>query len=438
LRARSLRTPELEAELVRIRHSLEELDTLGHKQEQPRARLLELQSQVHHLTEVNGSLRGEMDDLRKKVDLLQESRGPEGGGARCPLCNQELEEEGCEHLAATYEAEGRRRAASHRENEATIREMESERAGLERELAAREAEFQRLRADTQRQYDALVRETEEAKAATEMVGQLQSSLESEGLLVEAGRKRLEEVQAAMPPLREAASALPATMNAYQERRAQLDGLRGRQTGLHRDLGDVQGRLERSRELERLRQEKGEALATASEQKGVYDQLSAAFGKGGIQALLIEQALPELETQANEILGRLTDHRMNLKLETQRERRSGGDPRETLDIKISDELGTRSYETYSGGEAFRINFAIRIALSKLLAHRSGAPLPTLFIDEGFGTQDAFGLEKLVEAINAIQDDFQRIVVITHIEELKEAFPVRIEVTKTPQGSTFWMS
>ena len=45
---------------------------------------------------------------------------------------------------------------------------------------------------------------------------------------------------------------------------------------------------------------------------------------------------------------------------------------------------------------------------------------------------------MEAINAIQNDFQKIVVITHIEELKEAFPVRIEVTKTLQGSTFSMS
>jgi DNA repair protein SbcC/Rad50 len=40
---------------------------------------------------------------------------------------------------------------------------------------------------------------------------------------------------------------------------------------------------------------------------------------------------------------------------------------------------------------------------------------------------------VEAINVIQDDFQRILVITHLDELKDAFPVRIEVTKTGAGS-----
>ncbi|MBM3943908.1 MAG: SMC family ATPase, partial [SAR202 cluster bacterium] len=97
--------------------------------------------------------------------------------------------------------------------------------------------------------------------------------------------------------------------------------------------------------------------------------------------------------------------------------------------------TRSYETFSGGEAFRINFALRIALSKLLARRSGAPLPILFVDEGFGSQDAAGQERLKESIQSIQNDFKKILVITHVEEMKDAFPVRIEVRKGPSGSTF---
>jgi len=112
----------------------------------------------------------------------------------------------------------------------------------------------------------------------------------------------------------------------------------------------------------------------------------------------------------------------------------GDVREALEIRIADELGTRPYENYSGGEQFRVNFAIRIALSKLLARRAGAQLQTLVVDEGFGTQDDRGRQRLVEAINAVQEDFERILVITHISELRDAFPARIEVTKTPEGST----
>jgi exonuclease SbcC len=129
--------------------------------------------------------------------------------------------------------------------------------------------------------------------------------------------------------------------------------------------------------------------------------------------------------------------MHVKFETQRETKKG-DVSETLEIQIADELGTRRYEMFSGGEAFRINFAIRIALSKLLARRAGAPLPTLIIDEGFGTQDNTGLEKLKEAITSIQDDFEKILVITHVEELRDAFPTRIDIVRTAEGSTLEIS
>lgn len=164
-------------------------------------------------------------------------------------------------------------------------------------------------------------------------------------------------------------------------------------------------------------------------------LEKAFGKNGIPALLIEQALPEIEEQANLILGRLSDDRMSLHFESLRayKDKKKEEKKETLDILISDDYGTRAYELFSGGEAFRINFAIRLALSRLLARRSGSRLQTLVIDEGFGSQDADGRERLIDAITTVQDDFEKILVITHLDELKDAFPSRIEVEKTVQGS-----
>ena len=203
------------------------------------------------------------------------------------------------------------------------------------------------------------------------------------------------------------------------------------------LGRAKAKLEHCTELGVRKKEKERVLAQASKEEKIYKELAQAFGKKGIQALLIEMALPEIEVEANQLLGRMTDNRMHVKIETQRETKKG-DVLETLDINISDELGIRNYEMFSGGEAFRINFAIRIALSKLLARRAGAPLPTLVIDEGFGTQDSAGIEKIKEAINSIQDDFDKILVITHIEELRDAFPTRINVVKTAQGSNLSMS
>lgn len=172
----------------------------------------------------------------------------------------------------------------------------------------------------------------------------------------------------------------------------------------------------------------------TKRKGLFDELAKAFGKKGIQAMLIETAIPEIEREANHLLSRMTDNQMHLTFETQRGTKKG-DTSETLQIKIADALGTRDYDAYSGGESFRVDFAIRIALAKLLARRAGARLETLVIDEGFGSQDARGRERLVEAITSVQRDFRQILVVTHIQELKDMFPVQIEVTKTERGSVW---
>ena len=70
---------------------------------------------------------------------------------------------------------------------------------------------------------------------------------------------------------------------------------------------------------------------------------------------------------------------------------------------------------------------------MLARRAGAHLRALFIDEGFGSQDEDGRGKLVDAINKIASDFDLILVITHIDELRDSFPVHLLVEKTASGS-----
>jgi exonuclease SbcC len=218
----------------------------------------------------------------------------------------------------------------------------------------------------------------------------------------------------------------AAIFAERERLRHEEGMARQRIGAaEQKLTTLEAQRERKARLQ-------EQMQTLREEQSIYEELRTAFGKNGVPAMIIEAVIPEIEQVANQLLARMTNGRMHIGLETQREKVTGG-VAETLDIRIADELGTRDYQLYSGGEAFRVNFAIRLALSKLLARRAGAQLRTLFIDEGFGTQDTEGRDKLVQAINAIRDDFDLVLVITHIEELKESFPVRIEVSKTPNGS-----
>ena len=246
------------------------------------------------------------------------------------------------------------------------------------------------------------------------------------------QKQIETEQARRAELDQKAGELRERLKDAPLVEAELQRVRGEEAAARQRLGAAQQRLEACKALERQRVDKLKRRDHLATEQSIYEELRTAFGVRGVPAMIIEAAVPEVEAEANRLLARMSGGRMHVRFDTQRETLAG-EVRETLEINIADELGTREYSLYSGGEAFRVNFAIRIALSKLLARRAGAQLQTLVIDEGFGTQDAQGRERLVEAINSIQDDFARVLVITHIDELKDAFPARIEVTKTAEGS-----
>ena len=220
-----------------------------------------------------------------------------------------------------------------------------------------------------------------------------------------------------------------------QRRQQLDELISRSGRLQQSLTQIDN-------LKVQHDDTGKQLKESEKQYRIYQELTQAFGKNGIQALTIENILPQLEAEANQILARLTGNQFHVQFLTQRASKGTSKKKtkliDTLDILIADTGGTRPYETYSGGEAFRINFSVRLALAKLLAQRSGTSLQMLIVDEGFGTQDAEGCNRLVGAINAIASDFACILAVTHMPQFKEAFQTRIEVSKNDLGSSLQVS
>jgi exonuclease SbcC len=271
------------------------------------------------------------------------------------------------------------------------KQIESEIHNLKSEIKNRESEIETLEAD----YEAA-----------------QANLAA----AEAGAPDLDEAERELFRLREAENKTRSELGGAQQRVDVLEVQRTRRQAFDKACEELQKQIARHRTLER------------------------AFGKDGVPALLIEQALPQIEDKANELLDRLSDGQMSIRFATQIEYKDKrrDDLRETLEIQISDTAGIRNYEMYSGGEAFRVNFAIRLALSKILAQRKGARLQTLVVDEGFGSQDTQGRQRLIEAINLVKNDFAKILVITHLDELKDAFPTRIEVEKTERGSTIQVS
>ena len=295
-------------------------------------------------------------------------------------------------------------AAAH----ATARQARSDLAPAgERQQALRQA--QAALKPLQDSLTDLARQIAEQEA---MVADLEAQKEtavSQLAALTADSNDLPDLERTVHDLREEKIQISQRVGAAEQRIKVLDDLRQRRETIKAERAEISQRIQRLKLLEK------------------------ACGRDGVQALLIEQALPDIEERANELLERLTGGQMRVTFETQRQLKTRDATAETLDIRLSDNAGERPYENYSGGEQFRVNFAIRLALSQILAKRAGARLQTLVIDEGFGSQDPTGRQRLVEAINTIQDDFQRILVITHIDELRDAFPTRIEVEKTATGS-----
>ncbi len=398
-------------------------DSLKSNQSQLSDKRTELKSLESKISQLEARLNQDRASMQSKVGFLNQNiaEAEKASG----LLNEERE-----RLAKIEERLARKDFAVAQQE--LLRECEEGLAKLDYDPQQHEQVRQRL--TSLEEYENPKRKLEEADR---FINQEKEDAARAGQASQELRHSLEVDSQKRQELIQELGLLPQIANDLTRAEIEHQTLTTQQKQAQETIGNIKGKLERCAELEKRKGEREKLLSQATKEEKIYRDLAEAFGKKGIQALLIETARPEIEDEANKLLGRMTDNRMHVKIETQRETKKG-DTIETLDINISDELGTRNYEMFSGGEAFRIDFAIRIALSKLLARRAGAPLPTLIIDEGFGTQDTVGIEKLKEAINSIKDDFEKILVITHIEEFRDAFPARIDVVKTAAGSTIEVS
>lgn len=317
------------------------------------------------------------------------------------------------------------------EAQKALKALDKDLAKLGYDVSAHEAK--RAEETELRGVDEDARKLESARELSKRIGK-----EIEELGVESGKWKVEVAEQEKSFVNACAALAKSEADAPNLREAEdrLFILREDENNIRQELGAARQRVEVLSTLRNRRADYESQREGINQNIARHKTLERAFGKDGVPALLIEQALPQIQQKANDILERLSDGAMTIQFATQAEYKDKkrDDLKETLDIQISDSSGMRDYEMYSGGEAFRVNFAIRLALSEILAQRKGARLQTLVIDEGFGSQDALGRQRLVEAINTVKNDFEKIFIITHLDELKDAFPNRIEVEKTERGSS----
>jgi len=445
---RKIRIEILKQELEKLKgvavevEKLKDLEKQKRKMEEIRQKRTEGEKELSEILGQINLKKQKKEQYQIEVEKLQKQlKETAREGAKCPTCGQEVGREEKAHV--------------HKNLTVQIKTLEHELSKIdyapeEQKIKKIESTLKDLIFDSQTYQEicAKLESLEKAQDQKEQMLKIQATLASEEKIVSEMRTMFVNKKAQVDILEKEIVVLPSDLSEkltkvsleINKTEQEMTELRTEEKEAQGMLGQINELISRTAQMENLKKQKSDEKSKLAKEKGTFEELALAFGKKGIQVMIIEGAIPEIEDEANKLLEKLTEGRMRITLLTQRETKTkleSGEKGliETLDIIISDEMGERPYEMYSGGEAFRVNFAIRLAISKLLTHRAGAKLQFLVIDEGFGSQDAPGRARLVETIDAIKNDFEKILVITHIEELKEEFPVRIEVTKNTTGSTF---
>ena len=161
---------------------------------------------------------------------------------------------------------------------------------------------------------------------------------------------------------------------------------------------------------------------------VFEKLTRFLSKSGIQTVLLDTVIEDLEKTSNTILQSICNEPSVIALETQRVGSDGSSVVETLDLKVKKDGNLQNFKSLSGGEKFRISLALRVAMSEISSRYGGSCLEFLLLDEVNSPLDRYGVETLfVSVIKSLEDKY-KILTITHDETLKEKFENVINVTK----------
>lgn len=197
------------------------------------------------------------------------------------------------------------------------------------------------------------------------------------------------------------------------------------TDLNQTLGRIGQRLKEQEELTVLQKDLNRSLDQQEAECLRWEKLHVLIGSSdGKKFRVFAQGLTfdRLIAHANVHLRSMSDRYLLIRRENS-----------TLELDIMDNYQageTRSTKNLSGGESFIVSLALALGLSGMASHN--VQIDSLFLDEGFGTLDNDTLEIALETLSTLQEEGKIIGIISHVQELQERIPTKIEVEKLSGG------
>ena len=174
------------------------------------------------------------------------------------------------------------------------------------------------------------------------------------------------------------------------------------------------------DIEKLESEKA-ARDSLLKTVRVHELVANAFSKKGIPLLITKSQLPVINAEVAKILQGIVDFTIELESD---------EDTDSLEIYINYGDSRRMIELCSGMEKTISAIALRVAMINV----SALPKPDFFvIDEGFGTLDNAGVEACSRFLTSLKRHFKTIIVITHVDGIKDSADHVLEITKSEKDS-----
>jgi len=378
-----------------------------------------LDGQLEMLAQVirsnQAAIAGYSDELAKMEGLHDPS---------CPTCGQPMHGAAYEHAKQSLESK--------------ISWNNDTMAIAQADLAPARAGLKRVEADIRQQHDQI---SEIQRESGRLQQQLQQVVESQRSLP-ALRQQLADIESEIDVVQGQAADI-GDQQKLQGQLSQLVSQSDKQVSqqqvlaaqaeygeLERQVGELIALVKAAQEatdgLAALREENDKIRAEARAAQLVSD----ACGKSGVPTQIFNTKTGQLQRETDRVLEWLGSP-YRVRFVTRKVTKSGKVGAETLDIAIVAPDAERDYNSYSGGEKFQIDLAIRMGLSQMLMQRSGRAIRMLVLDEGWGKMDETGIQAMLQCLKKISSQFPFIATITHTQAVADAFPERIEVEKDPQ-------
>jgi exonuclease SbcC len=154
----------------------------------------------------------------------------------------------------------------------------------------------------------------------------------------------------------------------------------------------------------------------------------------LSSYVLAARLEQVAAAASERLQVMSGGRYSLEHCDETERGRG---RSGLALRVVDGWTGRRRDTasLSGGESFYTSLALALGLADVVtAEAGGARVETLFVDEGFGSLDEETLQEVMDTLDALRSGGRVVGLVSHVPDLRDRIPARLEVVKTRWGST----